>query len=160
MGRAFTLIELITIIVVLAILSGVAIPRYIDYSRRAAGTVVVQRASAIVSAIHSYYRDNNTVPINGNIGIAPAGLNQYFETDPFVPPIAGISSVGWFDWDGPSTGVATFGIIKTIHGPNPPASAPAADLLQLDQWLDDGNTATGTWQIHGQGGVFRNVVCN
>ncbi len=34
-ARGFTLIELIVVIVVLAILSGIAIPRYIDYSARA-----------------------------------------------------------------------------------------------------------------------------
>ena len=34
-SRAFTLIELIVIIVVLAILSGIAIPKYIDYTANA-----------------------------------------------------------------------------------------------------------------------------
>ena len=34
-NRAFTLIELIVIIVVLAILAGVAIPKYIDYTANA-----------------------------------------------------------------------------------------------------------------------------
>lgn len=38
--RGFTLIELLAVIVVLAILAGVAVPRYIDYSQRARQSVV------------------------------------------------------------------------------------------------------------------------
>lgn len=156
--RGFTLIELLAVVVVLAILAGVAIPRYVDYSQRAAGVTAAQRARLITSAIHTYFRDHATVPLNGNIGIQPNGLGMYFSADPFAVPLGGLQNPAWFDWDGPDSGTATSGVLKTIHGPSPPSPAPAADLARLDTWLDNGNTSTGVWQLHGQGGVSRNVV--
>jgi type II secretory pathway pseudopilin PulG len=66
--RAFTLIELIAIIVVLAVLSGVAIPRYIDYTQAA-----------------------RTAATNGHLGnmrsaIALFALNQQVTTGTFRYP--------------------------------------------------------------------------
>lgn len=53
--RAFTLIELIAVIVVLAILSGIAIPRYIDYSTRARESAAKGTLGAVRSAIANFY---------------------------------------------------------------------------------------------------------
>lgn len=51
----FTLIELIAVIVVLAILSGVAIPRYIDYTARARESAVKGTLGGVRSAIANFY---------------------------------------------------------------------------------------------------------
>ncbi|MBX3356889.1 MAG: prepilin-type N-terminal cleavage/methylation domain-containing protein [Phycisphaeraceae bacterium] len=52
--RAFTLIELIVVIVVLAILSGVAIPKYLDYSASAKASSCRATLGAARSAITNY----------------------------------------------------------------------------------------------------------
>src|SRR5579862_6352154 len=54
-SRAFTLIELIVIIVVLAILSGVAIPKYIDYTANAKASSAKATIGAVRSAIANFY---------------------------------------------------------------------------------------------------------
>ncbi|MCU0688931.1 MAG: type II secretion system GspH family protein [Phycisphaerales bacterium] len=156
-ASAFTLVELIAVIVVLAILAAVAVPRYFDYRDRAERSQLRQRTAVIVNALFSYCRDNQTMPINGNIGMAPAGLMNYFQVDPFVAQLP--QGGGWYDWDGPnlgSTGVT--GVLKTIHGNPPPLPASEAQKLWLDAALDDGVLATGQWLNHGQGGIFRTVV--
>ncbi len=51
----FTLVELIVIIVVLAILSGVAIPKYIDYTANAKSSVTKGTLGAARTAISLYY---------------------------------------------------------------------------------------------------------
>ena len=56
--NAFTLIELIVIIVVLAILSGVAIPKYIDYTARAKESAARATIGAARSAIANFYANS------------------------------------------------------------------------------------------------------
>ena len=58
-ARAFTLIELIAVIVVLAILSGIAIPRYIDYSVRAREAAAKGTLGAARSAIANHYSNSS-----------------------------------------------------------------------------------------------------
>jgi prepilin-type N-terminal cleavage/methylation domain-containing protein len=48
--RAFTLVELIAVIVVLAILAGVAVPRYFDYRQRALTSAIAGEVRAVQRA--------------------------------------------------------------------------------------------------------------
>lgn len=59
-SRAFTLIELIVIIVVLAILSGVAIPKYVDYTANAKASASKATIGAVRSAIANFYANTMT----------------------------------------------------------------------------------------------------
>jgi prepilin-type N-terminal cleavage/methylation domain-containing protein len=64
-ARAFTLIELIAVIIVLAILSGIAIPKYIDYTTRAKESSTKGTLGGARSAIANFYANsalNNPVP--------------------------------------------------------------------------------------------------
>ena len=56
---AFTLVELIVIIVVLAILSGVAIPKYIDYTTNAKAAVGKGVLGNVRSAVANYCAASN-----------------------------------------------------------------------------------------------------
>jgi prepilin-type N-terminal cleavage/methylation domain-containing protein len=64
-ARAFTLIELIAVIVVLAILAGVAIPKYIDYTANARSAAVKGTLGGVRSAIANFYA-------NAAVGGSPA----------------------------------------------------------------------------------------
>src|SRR3954464_9699397 len=54
-ARAFTLIELIAVIIVLAILSGIAIPKYIDYAAKAKESSCRGTLGGARSAIANFY---------------------------------------------------------------------------------------------------------
>lgn len=54
-ARGFTLIELIAVIIVLAILAGVAVPRYFDYTDRARSSAVQGTLGNVRSAIQNFY---------------------------------------------------------------------------------------------------------
>lgn len=53
--RGFTLIELIAVMVVLAVLAGVAVPRYFDYADRARTSALQGSLGAIRSGIANFY---------------------------------------------------------------------------------------------------------
>ena len=57
-ARAFTLIELIAVIVVLAILSGVAIPKYFDYANNAKASSTKGTLGGTRSAIANFYANS------------------------------------------------------------------------------------------------------
>ena len=108
---AFTLIELVAVIVVLAILAGVAIPKYIDYAANAKASACKGILGGVRSAIANFYANSavsgtpafpsliamqtvGTVvteavpanPYNNNATIAAA-------TWAATPPVAGVN--GW-----------------------------------------------------------------
>jgi prepilin-type N-terminal cleavage/methylation domain-containing protein len=57
-ARAFTLIELIAVIIVLAILSGIAIPKYIDYAAKAKESSCKGTLGAVRSAVANFYANS------------------------------------------------------------------------------------------------------
>lgn len=75
-ARAFTLIELIAVIVVLAILSGIAIPKYFDYAAKAKESATKGALGGMRSSIANYYASR-----------AVAGTPQY-------PSISQLTTVG------------------------------------------------------------------
>lgn len=74
-GRAFTLIELIAVIIVLAILAGIAIPKYIDYAAQAKSSSVKGTLGAVRSAIANYYSNS---AVNGAAAFPAIGTMQTF----------------------------------------------------------------------------------
>ncbi len=61
--NGFTLIELIAVLVVLAILSGVALPKYIDYSERARTSSIQGSLGGVRTAIANFFANES---IDGN----------------------------------------------------------------------------------------------
>jgi MSHA pilin protein MshA len=57
-ASAFTLIELVAVIVVLAILAGVAIPKYIDYAANAKSSACKGILGGVRSAIANFYSNS------------------------------------------------------------------------------------------------------
>jgi prepilin-type N-terminal cleavage/methylation domain-containing protein len=112
--RAFTLIELIAVIVVLAILSGVAIPKYFDYTANAKVSSTKGTLGGVRSAIANFYGNSAAngaaayptlaqLTTVGTVMQEPIAANPY-NNDPTVaaatwaatPPVAGTN--GW-DYD-------------------------------------------------------------
>lgn len=57
--RGFTLIELIAVLVVLAILSGVALPKYFDYTARARSSALQGALGGLRTGIAGYFADQS-----------------------------------------------------------------------------------------------------
>jgi general secretion pathway protein G len=77
-ARAFTLIELIAVIVVLAILSGIAIPKYFDYAANAKASSCKGTLGGVRSAIANFYANS---AVTGTAGYPTlSNLTDYTST--------------------------------------------------------------------------------
>lgn len=84
---AFTLVELIVIIVVLAILAGVAIPKYIDYSVNARASAILSEYRSIRAAAMLYHGLHQNFGTSvGPQPTTPVELRSAFQQDPFARP--------------------------------------------------------------------------
>ena len=110
-ARAFTLIELIAVIVVLAILSGVAIPKYFDYTANAKASSTKGTLGGVRSAIANFYGNSAVsgaaayptlvqLSTSGTVMQEPIAANPYNNDATVVaatwaasPPVAGTN--GW-----------------------------------------------------------------
>lgn len=132
---AFTLVELIAVIIVLAILGAIAVPRYFDYRDRAAVSSTVGMWKSLNQAARAYKMDNGTFPPDTSWTL-PTQLRPYFEAASGVELFNKPSPIGGrWDWNG--TPHSVNGYCIGSFG----ASTPA--MLSIDQLIDDGNLTTG-----------------
>lgn len=127
----FTLVELIAVIVVLAILAAVAIPKYFDYSSRAKVSATVADLRMIRQAVLGYRMDAGTLPPGAAPSVMPPELGSRFMSDPFKrgSPIGATYqwlSSGW--WGG--TYIVTTPGNTTLW-------------TQIDQIVDNGDVYSG-----------------
>lgn len=141
--HGFTLIELLAIIVVLAVLSGVAIPKYIDMAEEARATTIGANLKMIRRAMLQYRIDQGEYPPDQNGGIMPPEMDAYFSSDMWATQIQG---VGVYNWEGPPgwAGIEAIGVGSLVSVP----ASPTTDLfwLKIDSRIDDGVLTTGFFQ--------------
>lgn len=160
MRRAFTLIELVAVIVVLAILAAVALPRYQDFSTRAANSAMAGSVKRVSRAIDQYRIDNaGFLPANTHPQTLPPELDAYLDRQAFSTALP--YSMG-FDWDSmaivPSaTAVAWLDIIP-INWATAGTTVPAASVEGLDAIIDDGSTSTGRLRFQSNWGTRYGVM--
>lgn len=75
--RGFSLIELLTVMAVIALLAAIALPRYRDMKRRAFSANIVSDFNTVRVASYNYFADNSTYPPDGGSGTPPAVLIPY-----------------------------------------------------------------------------------
>ena len=111
-ARAFTLVELIAVIVVLAILAGVAVPKYFDYTAKAKESATKAALGGVRAAIANYYANSivNTgaaaYPTLVQLSTTGTVLNEAMPKNPYndsntvaaatwsaTPPVTG--AAGW-----------------------------------------------------------------
>ena len=93
--RAFTLIELLIVVAIIAILAAIAVPNFLEAQARAKVARASSDMASIATALESYRVDNNAYPTMLQKGFAGG-----------VPPLAGSDLKWWYTPDSLSTPVA------------------------------------------------------
>lgn len=75
--RGFTLIELLVVFIVIGILAGMAMLRYIDLRDQAVAAAVTGDLEAVRVGAYNYWADHEAWPPEAAPGITPAGFSQY-----------------------------------------------------------------------------------
>ena len=75
--RGFTIIELMTVLLVIALLAGLAILRYIDLRHRAVSVAAISDLDAIRLAAYGRYYEDQQWPADYGDGVTPTELVSY-----------------------------------------------------------------------------------
>lgn len=141
--HAFTLIELVAVIVVLAILSAVAVPRYMDFRSRAQSSATAAYLKRCARAAVQYMQDYPPPPtVQGSVN-SSNWLNtawpSSFAADPFgSPPVGDFANYLSFD------SVTARWFLRW-------SSVTTAQFERVDALIDDGNVNTGLLTLYDDG---------
>ena len=136
---AFTLVELLIVVVILAILAAVVIPVATNVSAEAEQSAFMTDLGIFVTAYELFYQKTGDYPEDSGSGSIPSGFDQYIRTKDWTKgtPLGGV-------WDSEKD---SFGVKSAVGvhfmGVTP---KPTAFMQQIDTTFDDGNLTTGSFR--------------
>ncbi len=157
MKRAFTLIELLIVVAIIAILAAIAVPNFLEAQTRARVSRCLNDLRTIASALEVYRVDQGAYPPYGRI--SPTGLMQYpalvnnmsdmmcFAGSPLTTPIAYLSVVPQDPFMPPGVEPAMMAYYEYLnldqHVANFASPAPPWSAQLIPAW--------GHWRLVGAG---------
>lgn len=96
LGRAkgFTLVELLIVIIIIAVLAAVAIPRFQDATRRAKESAVKEHLRYLRNAIGTFHEDTNRWPLSINDLVGTTAPTNGYSNGGSTVPLNGSSYRG------------------------------------------------------------------
>lgn len=142
----FTLIELMTVVAIVAIIASFALPAYNDYVRRSQLTEAFTNLSDFRIRMEQYYQDNRTYSNAGACGasLPTAGNSRYFGYACALDTTVGAPAGQSYTMTATGSNANTSGFVFTINQTNTRvttsiASAWNAGVLPADagtRWVD------------------------
>ena len=116
--KGFTMVELFTVIIIIGLLTGIAILKYLDLRNQARAAEVAGDFRTVMVAADNYYSDHNDWPPDGPAGAPPPSLVQY------LPASFEFSKKEWtLDFDNLGVGAGDYVVGVTLSTAN-------ADLMK------------------------------
>jgi prepilin-type N-terminal cleavage/methylation domain-containing protein len=141
--RGFTLVEIMIVVVIIGLLAGLAIPAMNKVRITSQNTRFVNDLRVATNAIETYAMENGEFPPDGAAAMHP-DLNEVLPPATWsLPTVLG----GEWDWD-----FQQFGFKAGLSVFQP--TAPVEQFEMIDQMIDDGNLATGTFRARSQGYIY------
>jgi type IV pilus assembly protein PilA len=140
--HAFTLVEIMIVVVIIGLLAAMAIPAFKRVIRRQQNSQVVNDLRVFAQAFETYATQNGGWPPNAGAGVIPAVMrNGWLKNGVWraKTPIG-----GQWNWDDNVSGLGfNAGISITNY------TCPASQLVEIDALIDDGDLTSGTFQRTG-----------
>ena len=133
---AFTLVEIMIVVVIIGLLAAMALPAFKRVQQSAQTNRAVNDFRVFTQAFETYATQNGTWPPNAGTGVVPTGMSGDFKTSVW----AGATSIGGrWNWDR-NLGSVIAGVSIVNF------TATDAQLALIDAKLDDGDLSTGHFQ--------------
>lgn len=147
MRRAFTLIEILIVVVILGVLAAIVIPQFTDVTGESQRTAFVNSAQIFVAAAKRYELDYGEYPDAGH-GKLPDGFGDYIQSNKWegATPIGG-------EWEAKEDKDGITAVLGVHYEGNDPDHDPAR-MLVIDEMVDDGDLATGAFRQFGDKHYF------
>ena len=137
--KAFTLVEILIVVVILGILAAIVVPRFIDAGQDAKIGAFVASLKTYADTCEYYNIKEGQYPGDGSSGVVPVGLESYLDVSEFEDgtPLEGVWDTEYFD-----SGV-TAAIGVHFNGAANPGDAV---MIRVDGTFDDGDLSSGLFQ--------------
>ncbi len=140
--RAFTLVEIMIVVAIIALLAVIAVPSFLRARERSRRAKFLNALRIAAGAFETYAAERGTYPPDVNRGIVPAGMQSYFgeKLDWTSPTPIG----GRWDWDRDVFGIKA-GVTVVMPDETP------EQMLEIDESFDDDDLSTGAFRDLGNG---------
>ena len=136
-NAAFTLVEIMIVVAIIALLAAIAVPSFLRARQRTQNAKFINALRVASDAISLYAIENGGYPPDVNRGVVPPGLATYLDQSfdwTGATPIG-----GRWDWDfNISSVTAAVSVVQS--------SASLRQLRDIDAMWDDGDLETGRFR--------------
>ena len=151
-SRAFTLVEILIVVVILGILAAVVVPSFANASEPTRQTAFITNMKSFADAAQLVRIRSGEYPPDGSSGVMPDELEGYIAPEDWNngTPIGGV-------WDSEDTD-AGYGI--GIHFDGTGETRDDTYMAQIDEIFDDGDLEAGAFQATGDGRYYLIIELN
>ncbi|MEM7476767.1 MAG: prepilin-type N-terminal cleavage/methylation domain-containing protein [Planctomycetota bacterium] len=137
-GNAFTLIELVVVILIVAILAAFAVPRFQDRGDDARAAVVMQNVRVVHNMADLFRADYGRLPADAGPGEFPQEFDGLLSPALFTTPL---ENGAQYDWNGSGSPLVPRGL--SILFVNGEVSTATALYQDIEAQIDDGDPSAG-----------------
>ena len=144
-SRAFTLVEIMVVVVIIGLLAAAALPTYRHITMRSKMTAVVNDLRAYSTALITYNLQNGRWPADtAPQEIPPEMVGALPKAFTMKTPIGGVYE---WDYDVSPNGFYTKAAISIVGTSDYPMTDDLDLLEMIDREMDDGNLSTGNIRL-------------
>ncbi|MEM9417841.1 MAG: type II secretion system protein [Planctomycetota bacterium] len=151
-ARAFTLVEILIVVVILGVLAAIVIPQFADATRQSSKSVFVANLRHYTEAAQLYMFDTGEFPPDSSSGQLPTGFDDYIDADQWAggTPIGGVWDIEHQDSGGVESALG-------VHFDGTGETRDDIYMREIDEMIDDGDLNTGRFRKL-EDGRYYNII--